>query len=378
MKIIFTVYTYYPMKDGVSSVTTYLAEGLAKRGHDVTVVTPAYGNKQEETHNLVKIKRVEVYNIHTIYKGDRQAYRLLIKDLTKDADTLICVCTQTPTTEFLFPVLEEIKCKKILYMHGMLDFRWSREDFASLSIFAHKSWNRIRYGISYALNRKYFYKFAHVIQLYKEDYATEFFEKKYGIECEIVGNAAEEVFFERDTLECANPYAICVSNYLEGKNQEKLIRAIYQTKDDTLKLILIGSENTPYLEKLQKLNQCLAEKCGNDRTRFLINIPRDKTVEYIKNATLYLFGSKEEKFPMAIAEAVAAGVPYISTNVGCVSSLPGGVIIETEDEMASWIDKLMADEDLRRKYSENGMSYAKENLTIASKVKQLEELIWRE
>ena len=39
MKIVFTVHTYYPNKDGVQYVTQYLAEGLAKLGHDITVIT---------------------------------------------------------------------------------------------------------------------------------------------------------------------------------------------------------------------------------------------------------------------------------------------------------------------------------------------------
>ena len=39
MKIIFTVNTYYPYKDGVSVVTQYLAEGLAQKGHEVLVMT---------------------------------------------------------------------------------------------------------------------------------------------------------------------------------------------------------------------------------------------------------------------------------------------------------------------------------------------------
>ena len=40
MKIVFTTHTYWPRKDGVQYVTQYLAEGLAKDGHEVIVFTP--------------------------------------------------------------------------------------------------------------------------------------------------------------------------------------------------------------------------------------------------------------------------------------------------------------------------------------------------
>ena len=39
MKIVFAVHTYYPERNGVQAVTQYLAEGLARRQHDVLVIT---------------------------------------------------------------------------------------------------------------------------------------------------------------------------------------------------------------------------------------------------------------------------------------------------------------------------------------------------
>lgn len=39
MKIVFAVHTYYPERNGVQAVTQYLAEGLARRQHDVLIIT---------------------------------------------------------------------------------------------------------------------------------------------------------------------------------------------------------------------------------------------------------------------------------------------------------------------------------------------------
>ena len=379
MKIVFTVYTYYPMRDGVSNVTTYLAEGLAKRGHDVTVVTPSYGNAKEEIHNGVKIIRVERYTIHTIYTGDHKAYRQQIKLLTGDADALICVCTQTTMTEPLLPVLKEIKCKKVLYMHGMLDFAWKKADLQSLRTFVHKFWNNLRFGIGYWYNEKYFREFNYVVQLHEENSGTTFFREKYGIESKIIGNAAEDAFFiEEEKQTNGREYAICVANYLEGKNQELLIRSFYKAKIFDGKLILVGSEKTAYYETLVKLDAELSVALGETRVEFLTGVSREKTIQLIKNATLYLFGSKSEMFPISVVEAIAAGVPYISTNVGCVKSLPGGAVVESEGEMTEWIEKLWKDSKLRRKYHNEGVAYARKELTIGSKVDKLENLLMGE
>ena len=62
MKIIITVNTYYPLKDGVQFVTHYHAENLALRGHNVIVFTTNHGNDSEEIHNGVKIIRFNVVN----------------------------------------------------------------------------------------------------------------------------------------------------------------------------------------------------------------------------------------------------------------------------------------------------------------------------
>ena len=39
MKLLFTVNTYIPKRDGVQFVTKYLAEGLVKKGHSVDLIT---------------------------------------------------------------------------------------------------------------------------------------------------------------------------------------------------------------------------------------------------------------------------------------------------------------------------------------------------
>ena len=79
MKILFTVETYYPKKDGVQMVTQYLAEGLASRGHDVTVFTSNIDeNKNFETFHNVKIKRFDLRTKFGLYFGDRKKY---IKDV---------------------------------------------------------------------------------------------------------------------------------------------------------------------------------------------------------------------------------------------------------------------------------------------------------
>lgn len=375
MNVLFTVNTYYPLKDGVQLVTEYLAEGLVDRGHNVTVVTTKNGFADEEIHNGVKILRVDLYTKHTRYYGDKEYYKKLILDLASQCDVMINVCTQNPMTDLLFPILKELKCKKILYMHGMYDSKWSRASVRNISDVGHKIWNNVRWGHYYKTNASIFKRYDHIVQLHEYDDAYIFFKEKYNIECEVIGNACENTFFENCVKE---NYAIFVGNYLSGKNQSMILKAFYKSNVDlNFGLTLIGSSRTPYYEKLVCLKEELEKKYGKRKVDILYGLTREDTIKYIKYAKLYLMGSKGEKFPISIIEAMASGIPFVSTNVGIVRYLPGGQIVSNEQEMTYWISLLACSDKIATRYGDIGKAYAVEHFTISHSIDELEKLCYK-
>ncbi|CUU12453.1 glycosyltransferase family 4 protein [Limosilactobacillus reuteri] len=377
MKIVFTVNTYYPLKDGVQFVTEYHAERLAKRGHTVTVVTPKYhGQKEVEDHNGVHIIRVNIRTKHAIFIGDKRAYKDLILKLTHNADALVNVCTQTATTEVLYSILKHVNCKKILYMHGMFDFEWHTYDFKSAVSFGHKLWNTVRWKYDYIVNRKYMKAYDDIIQLHQYDTANVFFKKKYHIKSYIIENAADDRFFlENNTSDNKVPYLLCVSNYDTRKNQEFILRAFYKSHISGTDLILIGSSDNNYKKFLEKLKSQLDLQYGEHNVYIKTGVSRERTIQYIKNAKIFLMGSKWEAFPISIVESISSGVPYISTNVGIVRYLPGGIIVDSVEQMSYWIQLFCNDEKLRVSVGKVGKVYAENRLTIEEKVNLLEKII---
>ena len=374
MNVLFTVNTYYPLKDGVQTVTGYLAEGLVRKGHNVTVVTTKNGNIDEEIYNGVRILRVDLYTRHTIYYGEKERYKKLIVELANKCDVMINVCTQNPMTDLIFTLLSGLKCKKILYMHGMYDSKWYKETFKSISDVSHKIWNNARWGVYYRNSARYFKMYDEIIQLNENDDAYTFFEKKYGIKSCVIGNAADDNFF-LDRKKLGEKYFLYVANYMDGKNQKMVLKAFLEAEiSNEYKMIFIGSTpNQYYTELIMDYERCLSNK--EKKVDFLFDVPKNEIPSYVYNAYLYLMGSKSEKFPMSIVESMACGVPYISTNVGCLEQFPGGILVNDVKEMAQALKRLCENEVERNQLSKEGKEYAINNFRVEDKINQLDSII---
>jgi len=380
MKIVFTVNSYYPLMDGVQSVTQNLAEGLVSKGNEVIVITrKVEGTKDEEEYNGVKIKRLKVNTKYAIHRGNKNRYRNLIKELCKKTDILVNVCTQTAMTDWLFKILDDLNCKKILYMHGMYDFNWNKGHLNSARSFFSKIWNNIRWKLYYLVSPKYISKYDKVIHLHKFDNSYQFCLNKNISNNVIINNSADEVFFSEKADPIPNipeDYIICVSNYRMRKNQELILKSFYKTETNNYALVFIGSKKTNYYNKLIKINQGLIKKYGKKNVLFLTDVPRNLVYRYVKNAKIYAMGSIWEAFPISIIESMASGVPFISTNVGIVRFLPGGIISDDSKEMAYWFNMLIENKNVAKNIGETGKIYAKRKLKKQYQLKQFKKILY--
>lgn len=377
MKVIITVGTYYPLTDGVQAVTEYLAEGMAEKGYKVIVLTRWFsGMEEKEIHNRVEIRRCHINTVHALHKGDIDKYQKLAVELCVDADAIVCVCSQIVTTDALLPILRNVKCKKILYMHGMYSFKIKKIEIETPSLFFHKIWNQIRWGWLYFGHKKWFEQFDRIIQIHRFDGAYDFIEKHYKKKSDIIENAADDLFFEESERNSPieGSYIINVSNFIPRKNQLATLEAYYRSITD-MSLVLIGSSKTPYYKEIEEMNEKLKRKYHDKNVILLTDIPRKEIATYVRNASLYIMNSRWEVFPISLIESMATGVPFITSDVGIARFLPGGVVANTVEETQYWIDLLSKNSDTAQKLGKVGRAFAVENLKIAQKVEQLISLI---
>lgn len=383
MNILITVSTYYPEKDGVAVVTKYLAEGLAAKGNNVTVVTSLVDNNSEEKYNDVTIKRVNLYTKAGFYYGEKKEYLSLIEKELTNTDVMINVCTQNAFTDLLLKNIKKYKCKKILYMHGMYNFRYTKLDFSSVKSILNKLWKEIRWLYYYFINANNFKCYDKVIQLHEKDDGYKFFKKFYNIDSKVIENATDDMFFEtisnEKNLKNKEKYIIYVANYSDGKNQKLAIKQYLKANiDKKISLICIGSKKNNYYYELEKLSHELKKKYGyseNEKKIILLTeIERKSIPEYVKNAEFFLMTSKGEKYPLSLIEAMACGTPFITTKVGIAESLPGGIISKPK-EISKNIEKLITDENLSTKLGKEGYEYARKYAMKKDKIEMLNQCI---
>jgi len=387
MNILITVHTYLPNRDGVQFVTQYLAEGLAGKGHKVQIVTYMYPERsdvRQETINGVNVLRWNVKTVHTFHRGDQKGYQRYILKNYRQFDVMINVGTQTALTDWLFPVFSQIHIPKLLYLHSIWDFRIYRSELKNPAALAAKLWANARWKLYYRRYAAIFKQYDIVTQLHPMDYSSRLFSDRYHIQSEIVGNAAEEAFFApeyNDALDVPRQYILSVANYCPRKNQKKCLELFYRSDiPEHWGFVFIGSSKNKYFDELARYNQILRKqlRLQNEKpVRFLANIDRGDIYTYVKRSSLYFSASTWEAFPISIIEAMAAGVPYISSNVGIIRFLSGGVVADKDEDYLYWLKLLTTDDDIRKSYGALGRMEAQKRYRISDKVDQLEKYLIR-
>ena len=139
------------------------------------------------------------------------------------------------------------------------------------------------------------------------------------------------------------------------KNHEMLIRAFkkaFGSKQMNAKLYLAG--DGPLLNEMKELVFSLGLQ---DDVVFLGQV--DNIPQLLKSMDVFVLSSRSEACPISILEAMASGLPVISTKVGGVPELVtnNGILVESEDEHAfcEAMMELFCNNDLRAEYSRNAL-----------------------
>jgi len=110
-------------------------------------------------------------------------------------------------------------------------------------------------------------------------------------------------------------------------------------------------------------------------------LPKNKVKDYLFESDIFVLPSWQEGMPNALIEALASGLPSITTSVGVIPDYlinnNSALIVEPKNlnKLKKSIEKLINDNNLREKLSKNGLLVAKENFSTTKSLDSFSKFI---
>lgn len=149
---------------------------------------------------------------------------------------------------------------------------------------------------------------------------------------------------------------LCVATLIARKGHEVLFNALAASTDRQWKLCCVGSlERDP--PTAQRLRAHLKTLCLEDRIELRGELEGAALAGCYDCADVFVLPTLYEGYGMVVAEALARGLPVVSTTTGAIEELVGegaGLLVPPgdQDALASALSRVIADAPLRRRLAE--------------------------
>ncbi len=349
MKVLHCVESYFPDVGGMQEVVRQLSERLVSMGHDVTVATRKLDGRKEKKIHGVSIEEFDIRgNEVNGISGDREAYERFLREGKFDIVTFFAA--QQWATDIALPILSEIHGKKVSVPTGYSGFY--RKEYAEY-FDKMKEWIR-GYDMNVYLSHDY-----RDINFAKENHVTSMVV--------IPNGAGEDEFLVKSSIDIreslgipGNHFVVLhVGSYTGVKGQQEAVEIFMRSDVRNATLLMIGNLSENYRVRYRKRPLMLFLKLRNmlfgKRRIIFKSLPREMTVAAYQQADVFLFPSNIECSPIVLFECAAAGLPFLSADVG------------NSVEIAQWTG---GGEIIQTAWDQNGFSH----VNINDGVKKLNEL----
>lgn len=337
-------------RGGVESVTVVLAEALAQLGDlDVHVVTPTAGQR------AVLVEQQRGATIHR---------------LSADRWPLLAEMLGGPALRRFARYIRELG-PNVLHTHEPFGRALTALGFPTVSTVhgfesenirsAGKRGAWLRAGCWEALERRGWQRQRHIISI--APYVREKLAPHTRATIYDIANPIEERFFHIPRK--VDPGRIlCVGWVSERKNTHGSVESFARVarKFPLARLVIAGTARDASYKR--KVENAIARHSLQSQVEMTGHLNREGLIQQLGRASIFLLPSLQENAPMAIEEAMAAGVPIVTSNrcgmPHMVQEGRSGFLIEPQDhaQIADRLDRLLASPDLCKQMGEAARSWA--------------------
>jgi glycosyltransferase involved in cell wall biosynthesis len=376
LKILILNYEFPPYGGGAGHAAYNLAQGLARAGHDVSVLTSSYnGQKRKEIINAVNIHRVICprKGVHDCGLRGALFYVLfaaieLRRLCRKNKYDLLHYFFSLPTGLLSLIPGPHGKIPYVVSLRGS-DVPYYDVCNAKVHIFG-----RILKPVTKVIWRNA----GKVVALSKglKQIALLTYPN---LDIDIIGNGIEADVFKpleqgKNCDRQGKLRFITVSRLIKRKGIENIFKALAgltEPERNQLELMIVGSGS--YEKHLRDLCRDLHI---SDVVSFYGYCPRDKLFELYNRADVFVLPSLSESFGMVFLEAMACGLPVIATSVGGIPELVengvNGFLVPPDDvaSIKTAIREISSNQDLREIMSLNNLRKVREYYSWDSVVRK--------
>lgn len=150
----------------------------------------------------------------------------------------------------------------------------------------------------------------------------------------------------------APPQILCVGSLIPRKAQDVLVRALVHVRAKPWRCICAGSASRHH-EYANVVRSQVVDAGLADRVRFVGECTPDVLDELYHSSSLFVLPSYDEGYGMALSEALARGLPVVSTTGGAIpDTVPAdaGILVPPGDDLAlaAALDDLLTDRSHRQ------------------------------
>ncbi|MDO9073338.1 MAG: glycosyltransferase family 1 protein [Rubrivivax sp.] len=203
-------------------------------------------------------------------------------------------------------------------------------------------------------------------------YSRDQIVRLYGVDRERVAITCNGVDFERFAPGAAGAAAVTALGLTPGgylltlgrleprKNHLTLLRAYAQLASDAPPLVIVGQRDFHYGAVFDEIKRLQLDA----RVRVLETVDDATLPAVLRHALLFVYPAYAEGFGMPVAEAMASGVPVITSNTTALPEVagPGALLVDpsSPEQLAQAMARLLVDADGRRRLVQVGLQHVRQ------------------
>ena len=364
LSILVAAFTFPPNKDGVAEASSSMVQAFLDKGWNVEVAT----EPSSPARNSLIFMGSKIYEFAITgtpyfkdpFRGEITKYRNFL--LQGDWDVIIFQAYWWPLCLAL-PILNQIKSKKILVSHGHSGIHISLTPVFPFGLFYYFSTIYQSIKMLGWLNR-----FSSIVFLSHRCDTKNFFDHILAKLCRhphigVIPNGINTprldlpptfCFRHKHNIPADSIFFLCVANYEIRKDQGFAVRAFRKAAIQNSCLVFIGSKFNPFSRLLQSddAEDSLLKSFG--KIIWLENVPREETLSAFSTCDCFVLSSEREAQPIALLEAMSFSRPWIARDSGCISEMPGGIVVQSTTTMAEAMQQIASDSKQRAKLGKLG------------------------